>query len=163
MDGVKKDETRDRRTYFSLHDGFFPKRTLRARGLSNNRIDDASQLSHRNHLFHEYRQGLLEPNGDTNPRSQDDQGLQKIKAKTSSDEKPRHGKRTEGDHRNMHQVLELPISIAISEFPPKNHRKRFSQPDPKIKKYHDFQSQKDEGKPLTILDFLSQGKSSKYP
>ena len=34
---------------------------------------------------------------------------------------------------------------------------------PKMKKYRDFQSGKDEGKPETTLDFLSQGKSSKYP
>ena len=39
---------------------------------------------------------------------------------------------------------------------------KVSQPIPEMKKYHDFQSRKDEGKPLTILDFLSQGKSSKY-
>ena len=32
-----------------------------------------------------------------------------------------------------------------------------------MKKYRDFQSQKDERNPETTLDFLSQGKSSKYP
>ena len=37
-----------------------------------------------------------------------------------------------------------------------------SQPIPKMKKYHDFQSRKEEGNPKTILDFLSQGRSSKY-
>ena len=44
---------------------------------------------------------------------------------------------------------------------PQKSSDKVSQPIPKMKKYHDFQSRKDEGT-LTILDFLSQGKSSKY-
>ena len=85
IDGIKKNEAKDRRTYFSLLDGFFPKCTLRVRGLSNNHTSDEDQLGCRNPLSHEHKQGQLELGGDIDLRGQDDQDLQRIKIRTSSD------------------------------------------------------------------------------
>ena len=47
------------------------------------------------------------------------------------------------------------------ETSPQNSSDRVSQPFPETKKYRDFQSQKEEGKPQTTLDFLSEGKNLK--
>ena len=64
--------------------------------------------------------------------------------------------------------MEICTKVGTSHFrsnlgtSPQKSLDKVSQPILEMKKYHDFQSRKDEGKPLTILDFLSWGKSSKY-
>ena len=75
----------------------------------------------------------------------------------------------EARKKNRRRSQKYTPSIGTSHFrsnlgtSPQKSSNKVSQPDPETKKYHDFQSRKDEGKLVTILDFLSQGRSSKYP
>ena len=66
--------------------------------------------------------------------------------------------------KEQKRIMEYAPSAGTSHFrsnlgtSPQKSSNKVSQPIPKMKKYHDFQSRKEEGKPLTTLDFLSQVK-----
>ena len=72
---VKKDEVRNRRSYFSPLDGFPLRHTSKDQGLSNNQIGDEGLQDRQNSQFRKRKQGQHKPCGDAYLPSQDDQEL----------------------------------------------------------------------------------------
>ena len=72
---LKKDEVRDKWSYFSPFDEFSLKRTSKAQGLSNSQTSDEDQQGCQNPQFHERRQRQHRLDGGVYLLGQDDQEL----------------------------------------------------------------------------------------